>query len=60
MQTSGINNYTNAVDYIHTTMQLISPVWKSAKYPEIEQHIEQAFKILIENPFYEGAKPKVN
>ena len=55
-----INNYTHAVNYVHTTIQLLAPVWKSKQHPEIETHLELAFKILTENPFYEGEKHKVN
>jgi hypothetical protein len=55
-----ISNYSNAVDYLHTVMDLMRPVWTSDKHPEVARDIEQSFKILTSNPFYEGERPKVN
>jgi len=55
-----VTNYTNAVDYLHTMLQLMSAVWKDEKYPDVEANVTQAFKTLTENPFYEGEKKQVN
>lgn len=49
-----------AVDYIRETLDIMAEVWKTEEDPEIEANVEQAFKILKENPFYQGDKPKVN
>lgn len=41
-------------------MDIMDDIWKDPEDPEIEANVEQAFKILKENPFYQGEKPKVS
>lgn len=55
-----IDTYTKAVDYLHTVMDLMKAVWSSDKHPEIQTDVHQSFRMLTENPMYEGDRPKVN
>lgn len=53
-------SYTNAVDYLHTVMQLMAPVWQHTDSPEIVVDVTAAFKTLTDCPLYEGDRPRMS